>query len=83
MPTLPEDGLSVPSNAVSTTTWAPDSARARPVATRPTGHPEGRALPGYSLGDVVADLSCAARSPLTLELEQVFGHGLLDPRCLG
>ena len=42
-----------------------------------------RALAGYSLGNVVADLSRAACSPLTLALEQVLGYRLLDARCVG
>jgi hypothetical protein len=55
------------------------SGKASRVMT-PTGLATKRQrLAGYSLGDVVADLSGTAGSPVPLALEQVVSDRLLDP----
>jgi hypothetical protein len=57
------------------------SGKASRVMT-PTGLAKKRQrLAGYSLGDVVADLSGPAGSPAPVPLEQVVSDGLLDPGC--
>ncbi len=55
------------------------SGKASRVMT-PTGLAAKRQrLAGYSLGDVVADLSGPAGSPVPLALKQVVDDSLLDP----
>jgi hypothetical protein len=55
------------------------SGKASRVMTPTSLAKKRQRLAGYSLGDVVADLSGPADFPVPVPLEQVVSDGLLDP----